>query len=151
MSFLLSHVDQNRTIRVIGSKIDEIPESVDGTIDYFRISVQIGLLKGYRDVKVDWNASADYSGDEDSHVHLSTEEKASKLKLRSSRQPATFNSNTSISSTSQIQRTSTAQRSTNLRSTRATSTTEHSGSNVNLGKFIDICNMNNTTLNQLSS
>lgn len=110
---------------------------MDGTIDYFRISVQIGLLRGYRDVKVNWNSGADNLTDEGVHVHSSAEDKASKLKLRPSRQPTSFNTSTSLSPTSQIQRTTTAQRSTNLRSTRTSANTEHSGSNVNLGRLID--------------
>lgn len=127
------------TIRLLSQKIPDVSEPTDDilTIDYFKITLQVGTLKGNKTIKVNWCSNADLSA-EDSHVHLSPgvgdDSRPSKYKIKSSKLSSpspSLQMNPSPSSISYNQRLFSNQRSSSVRPGRQV---DHSsgGSNVNL-------------------
>lgn len=130
------------TIRLLSHKIDELPEPTDELqiIDHFRISIQIGALKGYRPVKVGWINCVDYSdADETSRLLGGGDETTTRVRLKSSKQSPAYISVSSSQRNPQSQ-PSASSRATTIRS-RSQLPPDHqmvnpSGSNVNLVCFL---------------
>lgn len=123
----------------MSGQIEELPEPTDEpqTIDYFRISIQVGQLKGNKPVKVNWCSDIDLVELSDSGVPLLTsDEKSSKFKIKSSRSSAPVQGGPTLSSSSSTsQRNFSNQRVASIRPTRQTAQLDHpqNASNVNLG------------------
>lgn len=137
------------TIRILSHKIDELPiptEEVQ-TIDYFRVTLQVGPLKGNKPIKVHWCLNADSVDSDDVPLIASDSDKSlkSSYKVKSSKtstsSPSVQTNPQNISSSPTIhfnQRSFPNQRSTNIRSGRQPSQRSHQGgSNVNLGEQSD--------------
>lgn len=91
----------------MSQKIDELPEPTDElqTIDYFRITLQIGQLRGDKPIKVHWCQSADQLESDESLVHsLGGNDKTSKLKVKSSKHTSAGQLSSLQTSPSQVQR-----------------------------------------------
>lgn len=104
------------------------------TIAYFRVSVQIGLLKGFKPIKVRWCSNIEFSDTDDSHLHLiSSDDKSSKIKAKLSKhQGQAIQLNSPSNSSSHNQRAFPGQRLTGSRTNRPQIDDPHGSSNVNL-------------------
>lgn len=77
------------TIRLLNQKIEDLPQPTEEleTIDYFRVTLQVGQLKGNKPIKVNWSLNADLFEPEENQVHLlsgsADDTKHSKLKVKS--------------------------------------------------------------------
>lgn len=128
------------TVRLYSQKIDELPEPSEEpqTIDYFRISMQVGQLKGNKPIKVYWCLNADLLDTQESHTINNSDEKTSKIKIKppkstaSSTSPSLQLSSASSSPTCPGQRSFSSPRSSLVRSNRHDIEHVQNGSNVNL-------------------
>lgn len=117
--------------------IEELPEPTDElkTVDYFKVFVQIGQLKGSKQVKVLWcSDNTETIESDESHVHLvGSDDRVSRLKIKSSRvhpsNQQAYQSPAGISSPRQP-------RSVLSRTTRSLESSGGSN-NVNLGECAD--------------
>lgn len=124
-------------MRLLSDQLHELPEPTDEarTIDYFRVSLQVGQLKGNKSVKVLWRAHADIveSNESISSPLVGAEDK-SKIKVKALKQQYASSSpqlNTPHNSASHNTRNL---RNLNTRTGRVTTQDLPAGSNVNLGK-----------------
>lgn len=126
----------DRTIRLLNSQIEELPEPVEElqAIDYFRIWIQVGQLKGNRPVKVNWCLNAEAHEPSDSRVPVLGADEKAKFKIKSSRSSANVSAVPLVSNPStQSQRNFSNIRTSSLRSGRQ-AIDQLQSSNVNLGK-----------------
>jgi hypothetical protein len=128
------------TIRLLSQKIDELPEPTDELqiIDHFRVSIQIGSLRGNRQVKVGWVACVEYSDANDAGRLLVSEDLTSKVKLKSLKQTPSYISVSSSQRGSQLLPPASS-RSANIRSRSQLpdhQAVNQTGSNVNLVCFL---------------
>lgn len=72
------------TIRLLSNKIEELPEPTDDVqiIDHFRVSIQIGAVKGNRQVKVGWVNNIEYSDVDETSRLISSDDSTLKPKLK---------------------------------------------------------------------
>lgn len=133
------------TVRLYSQKLDELPEPSEEpqTIDYFRVSLQVGQLKGNKPIKVYWCLNADLLDTHESHIIGSGDDKTSKIKIKPSKSTSSSTSNQSLqisspssTSPSPIQRSFSSPRSSLTRSNWQVNNIDHvqNRSNVNLGK-----------------
>lgn len=135
----MTDIPLRSTIRLLSDKLHELPEPSDEvrTIDYFRVSVQVGSLKGSKPVKVLWCACAESVDTNESLTPImNDEDKSSKFKVKKMNSPYT---NQSLQLTPAATSTSHTQRNQKVPTSRLgrqpTQTDPTSGgSNVNLGE-----------------
>jgi hypothetical protein len=128
------------TIRLLSNKIDELPEPTDELqiIDHFRISIQIGAVKGNRQVRVGWVNSVEYSDVDDNSRLIGGEDLTSRLKLKSLKQSPAY---ISVSSSQRNPQTPLATPSRASATRSRSQVSDHqivspTGSNVNLVCFL---------------
>lgn len=117
--------------------MDELPEPSDEpqTIDYFRITLQVGPLKGNKPIKVYWCARADFIDSDDIHP---IDEKTSRMKIKTSKSLTPSSSQSvQLGTIQSSQKAFSNQRSAIARPGRQNPQIEppHSSSNVNLGEL----------------
>lgn len=127
---LLPFMIAYRTIRLLSKTIDNLPAPTNElqAIDYFRITLQVGPLKGNKPIKVHWCSSAELlEAEYESQVHLLaglSEDKNSKLIIK----PPTLQLNTAAPTSTNQRSCLTNQRPPIVRPSRPAD----QGSNINL-------------------
>uniref|UniRef100_A0A6G1SP76 Motile sperm domain-containing protein 3 n=1 Tax=Aceria tosichella TaxID=561515 RepID=A0A6G1SP76_9ACAR len=130
------------TIRLLSHKVEELPEPTDELqiIDHFRISIQIGALRGNRQVKVGWVNYVDYSDADDTSRLLGGggDDMTSRVRMKSLKQSPAYISVSSSQRNPQSPTTASPRASTIRARSQPTDhqVVSQTGSNVNLVCFL---------------